>query len=63
MTRDGKLISYQDDLQAGAMFSTIQPAVYWRAGIPARLIPAFFTSDRALAVVHLRKEGDTYVRN
>jgi hypothetical protein len=63
MTRDGKLISYQADLQAGAMFSTIQPAVYFRSAIRGAAIADFFTTPQALAYVHLRKEGDTYVRN
>jgi len=56
-------LRYQDRLQAGVLFSTIQPAVYFRSGIRTEAVPQFFATPAALAVVHLRKEGDRYVRN
>jgi len=63
MTEDGKLISYQARLQAGALYSTIQPAKYFQWGIRGAAIADYFTTPQALAYVGLRKQGDTYVRN
>ena len=63
MSDEPRIPKYQDNLQAGAMFSTIQPAIYFRSGIRAGAIAEFFTSPEALGYVRLRKEGDGYVRN
>ena len=63
MSEQLERLRYQDRLQAGAAYSNIQPAVYFRSGMRPTAVGQFFTTPQALAYVHLRKEGDGYVRN
>ena len=58
-----ELTHYQADVQMEASHSNIQPVRYFQAGIPPDRVADFFTTPDALALVGLRKEGETYVRH
>jgi len=63
MSDEPRRITHQQLLQARAGDSNVQPYMYGKRGLTDSELAQLFRTPEALALMGLRKDGETYVRN